>query len=573
MPLTITLRQRIFLSVILPVTLLLISTGTWSFFYARASLLNEWRQVTHLRLEKAAHHLDMRLSRILFWMQAFAETARSSHPQELQTWITQQLRQLPGVDQARLVWESQIPAAARVSRVSTPRYTYHQESDSVTLSASLQDASGNVLGHVEAVLHFSALMSDLETLGWSQSYMGCLLDNSGQYLAHTDPSMKARHCLGETRDPLEVAMLQAMKEEPVGTILGPGHPPSQVIGFYRLRQAPWTIMLHAQGSQILAPVFRFSVVFVLAGIVCLILILTLLALGLNPVVAAIKSISRAARQVAQGDYKRMLPVRRRDEIGQLTESFNEMVDGLKERDFLSNTFGRYIDPTIARKLLSRPEARRLGGEKRQVAILFADIRGFTPIAESLSPEATITLLNHFFAQMISVIQKYGGIIVDMPGDAVLCFFDPLDDTLEEAARQALRCGLEMQQLMAGLTGVSRELEISPLSLGVGVHAGEVVVGNIGSVFRVKYGIVGSAVNLTHRIQAQARGGEVVVSDDFFNLVRRQVHHPQAFTARLKGVQDPVTLYRLGGLEDLSRPEKTANVPPDGENPCIKLKPG
>ena len=114
----------------------------------------------------------------------------------------------------------------------------------------------------------------------------------------------------------------------------------------------------------------------------------------------------------------------RDEIGQLTLSFNDMIAGLKERDFISNTFGRYVDQDIARELLSRPEASRMGGVKREVVILFADIRGFTPLAETLSPEATLQLVNRHFARMIEVIQTHRGIIVDFLGDAILAFFDP-----------------------------------------------------------------------------------------------------------------------------------------------------
>ena len=136
-----------------------------------------------------------------------------------------------------------------------------------------------------------------------------------------------------------------------------------------------------------------------------------------------------------------------DEIGQLTLSFNNMVAGLKERDFISNTFGRYVDQEIAAKLLQRPEASRLGGEKRQVVIMFADIRSFTPMAEALSPEATIHLVNGYFSRMVEVLRQHHGIIVDFLGDAILAFFDPLDGPLTPVAGEALQCALSMQQAM------------------------------------------------------------------------------------------------------------------------------
>ncbi|OGP71657.1 MAG: hypothetical protein A2Y80_07180 [Deltaproteobacteria bacterium RBG_13_58_19] len=333
-----------------------------------------------------------------------------------------------------------------------------------------------------------------------------------------------------------------MKEKPSDTVLGGGYTPEHVIGFYRLHAAPWAIMLHAQGSQVLAPILRFRFYYLVSGILCLAAILILIRLGVNPVVAAIRKIARRAALVAQGSYGEPLAVESRDEIGQLTVSFNEMVAGLQERDFISNTFGRYVDQEIARELLSRPEAARLGGEKRQVVILFSDIRDFTPLAESLSPEATISLVNRYFSRMIEIIQQHRGIIVDFLGDAILAFFDPLDGPLSPPMEKALKCALKMQGAMEELNASGAPLGFPPLTMGIALHAGEVVVGNIGSESRAKYGIVGAAVNLTHRLQAEAKGGEVVLSEAAFRQLPEAPAVKRKFSAHLKGVQEPMTLY-------------------------------
>ena len=138
-------------------------------------------------------------------------------------------------------------------------------------------------------------------------------------------------------------MLKEMKARPYGTVVG--H--QEVIGFYRLQGAPWAIMLHAQENQIMAPILRFRFYYILAGLLCLAVSLVLIHLGVGSMVAAIRRISRKAALVARGDYGEPLEVRSQDEIGQLTLSFNDMVAGLKERDFISNTFGRYVDQEIA----------------------------------------------------------------------------------------------------------------------------------------------------------------------------------------------------------------------------------
>jgi class 3 adenylate cyclase len=425
--------------------------------------------------------------------------------------------------------------------MSSPRFLYEKGQQSVTIEGNLLDHDGRVLGQLQTAVSFQYLMEDVLSVGWTQSYMACLVDNQGRYLAHTNPEMKGMTRLGETEDPLEQAVLTEMQNKPFGTVLGPGAPPDRVIGFYHLRTAPWVILLYARGEQILSPIVRFRFIFFAAGAACVALILLLIRLGVSPVVTSVRQLSQRARQVAQGVYGEPLTTSRQDEIGQLIQSFNAMTAGLKERDFIRNTFGRYVDPEIARKLLRRPQELLLGGEKREVAMLFADLRDFTPISEGLSPEATIHLLNRFFSRMVDIIQAHEGIIVDFLGDEILAFFDPLEEPLSQSVQQAYHCALDMQGAMTEVNAKAGPLGLPALEMGIGLHAGEVVVGNIGSETRTKYGIVGSAVNLTHRIQAEAQGGEVVMSVAACQHLPSQPICARTFVARLKGVQEPMNL--------------------------------
>ena len=183
-----------------------------------------------------------------------------------------------------------------------------------------------------------------------------------------------------------------------------------------------------------------------------------------------------------------------------------MVEGLKERDFVANTFGRYVDPEIAKKLMQLPEASRMGGEKREVAILMSDIRGFTPFSESISPDRIISFLNRYFTRLIDVVQRHQGIIVDFFGDGILVFFDPLDAPVEPVIRKSVSCALAMQRAMARFNREMKDEGFFEFRTGIGINAGEVVVGNIGSETRAKYGIVGSPVNITHRVSVQGGRG-------------------------------------------------------------------
>jgi adenylate cyclase len=541
------LQRRLILFLVLPVAVFLAGMGAAGYFYIKDSLWQEWREAAILRLERDAHHLDMRLAEPKQLMHDLA-TARGHVALGHEKWVLQQLRQHPGVAQVTLTWteagrrKGKKSPAVRLARAAPPTFFYPPGQKLVGLRSELQDAAGRPLGQLEVLLKFDYLMADVLTTGWMQSFMACLVRKDGIYLAHSNPEMQA-HCLGESHDPLELATLEAMKRQPFGTIIGP----HEVIGFYRLHEAPWSVMLHAQSRQILAPILQFRFYYLGGALLCLMVILGLMRLGVGPLMFAIQRMSRKAAQVAWGDYGEPLPVNSADEMGRLIESFNEMMAGLKERDFIRNTFGRYVDEELAREILSRPEAARLGGEKREVVIFFSDIRNFTSLAESLSPEGLIHLVNRHFSRMIQVIQSRRGIIVDFLGDAILAFFDPLDGPMGPAVDRALRCALEMQRAVKELNAAAEGDFCPRLEMGIGLHAGEVVVGNIGSESRAKYGIMGSAVNLAHRIQGQAQGGEVVISQAVREHAPPGLTVSREFHTHLKGIAEPVTLYAAQGL--------------------------
>lgn len=560
---TDSLKKRLALFLILPAALLLAGTGFGGFIYARNLLLDQWQDGAILKLERAAHYIDMRLGRPADWIEMFHETTYSTGGALTRESILSRLRELQGVTEVTLHWTDDFSASASermhrdrmsgspmmrfqrggISEVTPPRYDAESGEKNVTLVSDLLNRSGEHVGRLEVSVSFEYLMKDIDKLGWWQSSQACLVDSTGAYLAHSK-AMGSRDQLGETGDPVELAVLEKMQKDRSGTHLGAGHPPALVSGFYRLERAPWVLVMYAPGREILAPIVRFRFYYAIAGGLCIGVILLLIQFVGGRIVRRVRRVSNAVSKVAEGSYTESLPVTSRDEIGQLEAGFNNMVEGLKERDLIRDTFGRYMDHDIAREILKRPEAGRMGGEKREVVILMSDIRGFTAVAESFSPEATIRILNHYFSHMIEVIQEHKGIIVDFYGDGVLVFFDPHEGPVKPAAAQAVNCSLEMQRIMVRFNRELTQQGLPELQTGVGVHTGQVVVGNIGSSSRAKYGIVGLAVNVTQRIQAEAKGGQVVISGPIYNLLEGKIIVEKSFSAPLKGVQEKAELYLI-----------------------------
>ena len=277
----------------------------------------------------------------------------------------------------------------------------------------------------------------------------------------------------------------------------------------------------------------------------------LAALVLGTIVARrvtgpITALTEAATRVQAGDLSVELPVRSRDEIGRLTRSFNEMIEGLRQRDFIRNTFGRYVSPEVAQQLLASPEAQRLGGEKREVTILMSDLRGYTRFAELGEPEDVMVVLNDVLARMTDVIIAHGGTINEFIGDAIFAIFGaPL--VHPDHAERAAAAAIAMQRAMADVNEGHARRGLPRFEMGIGINTGEAVVGNIGSEQRAKYAVVGAAVNLAARVEGCTVGGQIFLSPRTFACVCDLVEVGEPLSVEVKGLEAPLLLYELRAI--------------------------
>ena len=257
----------------------------------------------------------------------------------------------------------------------------------------------------------------------------------------------------------------------------------------------------------------------------------------------LRELAQLARRIRHGQLDVTAVPRSRDEIGELTRAMNDMARALRDRDFIRQTLGRYVSPELAAQALRNREALQLGGELREVTMLMSDLRGFSELSERLGPAAMIALLNRYLGAMTPVIVQHGGVINEFIGDAIFVLFGAPFSRPDDSER-AVRCAAAMQEALAGLNSDSAAGGLPPLAMGIGLHVGPVVAGNIGSADRVKYGVVGPAVNLVARIQTLAAGGEVLLSETLLGRVATVVSVAPGRTERVKGATEPVTLYRL-----------------------------
>jgi adenylate cyclase len=225
--------------------------------------------------------------------------------------------------------------------------------------------------------------------------------------------------------------------------------------------------------------------------------------------------------------------------------------------FIRTTFGRYLTDDVVTSLLDSPEGLKLGGEKRQVSILMSDLRGFTSLSGRLGPEQVVAILNRYLGTMVDIIMEYQGTIDEFIGDAIFVIFGaPIWN--EDHAQRAVACAVAMQLAMASVNAQNRDEGLPEVEMGVGVNTGEVVVGNFGSHKRAKYGLVGSHVNLTARIESYTVGGQILISEATRQALGSDVTVDAQIAVEAKGIEQPITLYEvhgIGGAYKLCLPER------------------
>lgn len=213
---------------------------------------------------------------------------------------------------------------------------------------------------------------------------------------------------------------------------------------------------------------------------------------------------------------------------------------------------RASPPTGERAL--PPAAPALGGEEKEVTILFCDIRRFTALAEEMPAPQVVELLNTFFSRMIQVVLAHGGTVDKLMGDSVMALFG-VPKAAETDPLQAVRCALDMHRALAELNRERARLDLPPIEMGIGINSGPVVAGNIGSIDRMDYTVIGDNVNIAARLQGIAEAGDTLVSKATHSKVQDLVLASALQPAQLKGRQHQVAVFRIEGLRPANHPRQ------------------
>lgn len=285
-------------------------------------------------------------------------------------------------------------------------------------------------------------------------------------------------------------------------------------------------------------------------------LITLLFIGLGVIISVmfssfltrqLKLLMSGLKKVSDGDLNVSVERITSDELGILTDTFNEMVVNIREKEMIKMAFTRYVSKQVAEKVFENPDAflNKLKGERIEVSVMFADIMGFTPMSERLSPEDVVSILNTYLSEMTDSVFKFEGTLDKFIGDCVMAVFGaPI--ILDNPSTNAVRAAIDIQKSVNKLNIKRRSEGLGEIKIGIGINTGIAVVGNIGSSQRLDYTVIGDNVNLASRLQAVANSMNIpiIVSQNVVMHLDNDIEYRQLEPVKVKGKKNPVDIYSI-----------------------------
>lgn len=259
----------------------------------------------------------------------------------------------------------------------------------------------------------------------------------------------------------------------------------------------------------------------------------------------LQAIEQACRSIENGNYQVELPTVSRDEFGSVSKAIVQMAAGLREREAVKTAFARYVSNDILQSIVSKGESPKVEGTRKRVTVLFCDIRGFTTLSERMRPEDVVRLLNSYFERAVDIIFSHKGMLDKFIGDGMMVLFGaPVDDPYQE--EHALNAALAIQRAVSELRDEFKAAGLPDIKVGIGIHSGNAIVGNIGSSQRLEYTAIGDTVNFASRLESATKehGVEILLSEFTAQALTGNTALKKVGSIHLKGKEHEVTAFTV-----------------------------
>lgn len=411
-------------------------------------------------------------------------------------------------------------------------------------TAFLIDSDGVVIHHPNRSLLYKSLMplpaKSLERIVKSKRFM----------LDHID-SLNLDHLANEitgARNPGTVDYISPLDHQ------------AEIAGYAPVKSHRWVVVVSTPEQSFAAPLNRQfnNVMYSVAGVG---LIFTIIALLFSrSFIKPIHALMQAAERVRQGNYDEgEVKITSGDEFGKLTRTFNQMVAGVRERERERDIFGRVVSPEVREKLLNGD--LKLGGENRNVSVLFSDIRGFSTMSEKMTPSEIVEFLNEYLTEMTEAVQAWGGYVNNFIGDAIVVIFGA-PASQADIEYNAVQAALAMRRKLEVINLKRVQQGLEPVESGIGISTGKVVAGQVGSLERFLYTVIGDAVNVAARLETLTKDfpdHHILMNGETYKGVidRQELDFVNLGQQMVKGRSQPVDVYAVKEVEVIEDERRSA----------------
>jgi len=295
-------------------------------------------------------------------------------------------------------------------------------------------------------------------------------------------------------------------------------------------------------DQQLAPLRRLQRNIAIFTIVIIIIALIIARFLARLIAGPIEQVVAGTQRIASGNFDQPLAIKRRDEIGQLAASFNSMAAGLKQRDLIKDTFGKFVSPRLVEDFLTDP--KRLALSRRVQTVLMSDLENFAPMSERLRPEDLVALLNEYLGRSADIVSNFGGIVDKFIADAVVAFWGP--PFSGDHATRACRAALALVKATSEMADTTQRLTIPPLRVRIGIATGEVLAGIIGSAAKQDYTVIGDIANLASRLEGVNKlfKTNILATDATAEAAKNAILFRKVDIVRVIGRSEPVEVLEV-----------------------------
>jgi class 3 adenylate cyclase len=414
----------------------------------------------------------------------------------------------------------------------------------IYIAVPIRDSQQHVIGAISARYDLQEALSNLiSTTRFDGDGYGVIVEDNGRILAHPDSKRI-------NEDISSYPAFQHGRLGEAGWLLAPDKAGLQRLMVYRplespatINPKPWVLLTEIDEAKAMAPIRALELRLLLAAI-GLTLISLLVAFQIASTIRRpLDHLVQFVGHVQDGELSSRVEVQGHDEVGRLGTALNQMVKGLQERDRIKEVFGRYVTTQVSEKVLK--EEVQLGGEMRRVTILFSDIRNFTAMSESMKPAQVVSFLNDYFSEMVEAVFEQQGVLDKFLGDGMMAVFGSMDD-MPDHPRRAVLAALRMKALVAKINGDRAMSGHAPITIGIGIHTDDVIVGNIGSRRRLEYTCIGDGVNTSSRVEALNKqfGTTILITETTYEAIQDQFECRLMPDAQIRGKMNALSFYEV-----------------------------